>query len=259
MSTHSTRGPSKVSSSRGLFTVLAAAVWASCVATAQAAGVAPNSGRLTDTGITAQQCYAAGSNTLVSCRSKAAKQLNRHQDGMIGRDVDDRAGLRGRLGFYYSKIGTDGRALPVEATEWSCVKDKITGLMWDVQRGKFGTYTNWGDRRAGDASVIVASVNAAGLCGHKDWRLPTALELQSLVDYGVEAFESDQNVTIDAAFFPGTWHGPSYSSNVYWTSSPVVDFPDGAWSVDFKTGYVTGDYSRSDSFHVRLVRVSEGN
>ncbi len=208
-------------------------------------------GKLPDTGITATQCYAAGSDALVDCSSAAAKALNSSQDGMLGRDVSTPSNANGKLGFAYTKIAADGSVLPPSSSTWACVKDQLTGLMWEVKtadgslRDVNKTYTNYGDGRSGDASAFVAAVNAAGLCGKTDWRLPTVDELQGLVDYGV-AYNSGRP-TIDETFFPNT------AQWVYWTSSPLVGGSNYAWYVDFSSGLVYHSGRGNDS-HVRLVR-----
>jgi hypothetical protein len=78
---------------------------------------------LNDTGITSSQCYGADSDTLISCTSPAAINLSNQQDGMVGRDVNNPDNSDGKLGFSYSRVGN------YALTE--CVKDNITGLMWE--------------------------------------------------------------------------------------------------------------------------------
>jgi hypothetical protein len=83
---------------------------------------------LTDTGITASQCYKAGSDTLVSCTDAAAIALNDKQDGMLGRDVTTPDNADGKLGFSYSTVPNPAGG-NFDVTE--CVKDNITGLTWE--------------------------------------------------------------------------------------------------------------------------------
>jgi Protein of unknown function (DUF1566) len=231
-----------------------------------------NGGLLNDTGVTASQCYQAGSDVLLSCTSAAAIALNPAQDGMTGRDSTpaSNSAADGKLGFSYTKIGASGQTLPASATSWACVKDNLTGLVWEVKtsdgglRDRAKTYSNvdstasdqWGTgTNPTQAQIDAASnsvgfknaVNAATLCGASDWRLPTAKELESLVDYGV----ADPGPTIDAAWFPNT------VSQWSWSSSPdMVVFPHYAWYVNFYVGAVVSDL-REAPLSVRLVRAGQ--
>ena len=90
------------------------------------------------------------------------------------------------------------------------------------------------------------AVNAATLCGAADWRLPTAKELESLVDYGV----AYPGPTIDATWFPNT------VGKAFWSSSPYVGYASDAWFVYFDGGYVNSGY-RSYALPVRLVRAGQ--
>ena len=208
-------------------------------------------GKLPDTGITASQCYAAGSNALVSCTSAAAIALNSQQDGMVGRDVVNNDNADGKAGFSYSVVPDPSGISGLNFPKTACVKDNITGLMWEGKSADGGyrdfrkTYTNYGDGRVGDASAYVAAANAAAHCGATDWRLPTADELQGLVDYGV-GFPGP----VDATWFPNT------PSNPFWSSSPVVGYANTAWLVHFYYGGVGINY-RSNTYYVRLVRAGQ--
>jgi Protein of unknown function (DUF1566)/Repeat of unknown function (DUF5648) len=203
-----------------------------------------STGLIPDTGITSSQCYGAGSNTLISCTDPAAIALNSQQDGMTGRDVTTPNLADGKLGFSYSTVSGYG------LTE--CVKDNVTGLMWEGKpttgvRANTTTFTNYGDSRAGDASAYPSIVNAGvGLCGYTDWRLPTADELQSIIDYGAPY----PAPMIDANWFPNT------QNSVFWTSTPYLgDVVNYAWYFLFVNGSVyNGAYIRSNSSFVRLVR-----
>lgn len=187
--------------------------------------------KLPHTGITASQCYAAGSNTLELCTGTGPQALNAQQDG-------HRAGINA---MSYSKVGFNGEALASSASSWCAVKDNVTGLLWQNHQGTPDAYTNYGDNSADDASKYAA--DNATLCGQSDWRLPTADELQTIVDYS----KPYPGPTINTTWFSNT---PGYA---YWALWPFVGNSGGAWYVDFSNGYVSGD-SLDRYYHVRLVR-----
>jgi hypothetical protein len=190
-----------------------------------------------DTGITTSQCYAqAGSITLVSCADSAALALHSQQDGMI---------TPGALGMSYGTVARSGGG-HYDVTE--CMQDHITGLMWEGKpssgpRAADLAYTAYGDGRSGDVSAYVTTVNAAGLCGYSDWRLPTPDELLGLVDYGV-VFPA---VPIQAAAFPNTL------ATSYWTGTTFASGTANVWRVSWVDGQTEVAY-RTASSPVRLVR-----
>jgi hypothetical protein len=186
---------------------------------------------LTDTGITVNQCYGAGSDALISCTSAAAIALNAQQDGMVGRDVVNADSTDGLLGSSYSFLGTD------------CVKDNVTGLIW--QRASTTLTSLPGDNQNQEANGDRNAANAASLCGFTDWRLPTPFELQSLLNYG----SSNPLFAIDLNWFVSTrsnWYitGTQYRSG----SSANV------WVVDFVSGRVSGIGASGGQLELRLVR-----
>ena len=156
-----------------------------------------------------------------------------------------------------------------------CVLNNVTGLMWEVKttdpvagglRDWNKIYTNYDSTLSaqkfdGVSSVAPTqaeidaptnsvgfknSVNAQGLCGFNDWRLPTIGELQSIVKPGV-AFPGP---TIDTTWFPNT------KNQGFWSASPNVGYTLGAWGVNFNDGNVNL-YLRYGSRYVRLVRAGQ--
>ena len=115
------------------------------------------------------------------------------------------------------------------------VTDNVTKLMW--QQAVPSTKYTW--------SAVLAYCPTLTLGGHVDWRIPTAIELLSLVDYSV----GDDSVvpTIDATMFPATPLEP------FWTSTPRAGSPTSGWGLDFGTGRV-GNESMASALRIRCVR-----
>lgn len=156
-----------------------------------------------------------------------------------------------------TKLDASGHALPATASTWSCVRDVVSGLVWEVKtdnglRGKDWTYT-WGasagsTRSCGDTlggrtcntQNYIRAVNRVGLCGHHDWHLPTRRELMSIFGAG------KSGPVIDTTYFPDT------ANDYYWCADTYPFGPDGAWSVYFVSSTYAGN--RSNTLHLRLVR-----
>lgn len=215
-------------------------------------------GQLPHSGVTAAQCYQTGSNALVACSSAGATALNGQQDG-------HRAAVNP---MSYSEVPNPAGGF-FARTE--CVRDNVTGLIWEGKtasgmRAASNTFTNYDDPTqpqrfdgnnfvnptqpeidaANNSVGYVNHVNSIALCGFTDWRLPTADELQGIVDYGV-AFPGP---TLNSAWFPNTL------ADGYWSSSPVVGSAAFAWNVVIVDGGVRKFGRYYDGLAVRLVRAS---
>ena len=181
------------------------------------------------------------------------------QDAEFGRDLIANEGSDGDAGFSFTKIDEAGADLPASAETWSCVRDNVTGLEWEIKttdgsfRDQSRRFTHFSETydpnglRGGheDASGYVTELNAQGLCGANDWRLPDAAELQGLVNYGV----GHPGPVIDASYFPDTL------SDAYWSGTPYAKSIRSAWVVYFDDGRVFDD-ARRTAFPVRLVRTA---
>jgi hypothetical protein len=110
------------------------------------------------------------------------------------------------------------------------VTDNVTGLMWQ-QAVPSATYT-WAN--------AVAYCPTLMLAGHSDWRLPSQIELESIVDFG-QSFPS-----INGTYFPAT------PSNLFWSSSPVASSTL-VWGVYFSNGG-TAHGDASITTYIRCVR-----
>jgi hypothetical protein len=193
----------------------------------------------------------------------------------------------------YTKISNSGAVLPDTATlgsganDWACTKDNKTGLTWEVKTNDGGLrdkdwgyswykpigdnggnagYTDYTDTmyRAPNCSTkdncntdaFTNAVNTQGLCGKKDWRMPTKDELMKLIycsdgkyktDGSCINYKSVSTPTINSTYFPNT------VSNFYWSSSPSADYSSFAWHVNFYGGSSNINLKYKDYF-VRLVR-----
>ena len=203
------------------------------------------------------------------------------QDGQRGADIVEQSGFiekagRGKAGFDFTRLNANGDEQDADADTWSCVRDNVTGLVWEVKSDDGGlqdkdyTYSWYSDSTnggyAGDEDGIntsctlascntqayTAAVNAQGLCGFYDWRMPTHHELFSLMHLGIS-----DSLAIDEEYFPHT--GPSTTDPVwYWTSVPSADGVNSddaqnAWALDFVSG-VDNFLNKSSAARVRLVR-----
>ena len=185
-----------------------------------------------------------------------------NEDCELGRDAD--ASLNddsdGNAAFVFTKLDINGNALEASATDWSCVLDHTTGLIWEVKT----TDGTWRDRNMAftwynpnhgqdydkdgnaitfdgtessqDTQDFIAYLNSdsgvnngSGLCGLTNWRLPTVHEIEGLADYdAVVAVVADDGSTsystptIDTNYFPYTI---ASQYQWYWTSHLNVD-PD---------------------------------
>jgi hypothetical protein len=112
------------------------------------------------------------------------------------------------------------------------VTDGVTGLMW--QQSVPATLLSWSD--------AVASCQSLTLAGHADWRLPSLIELVSIVDPSIFS------PSINAAAFPSTPRDAAFWSS---TSSPSA--PGNAFSVFFVFGNAISS-AQSTLNHTRCVR-----
>jgi len=204
------------------------------------------------------------------------------QDADNGRDATANDDSDGKAGFSFSKLDDTGKPLADQTVNyntqaWNCVRDNVTGLTWEVKAAtngpryyanKYTWYdtdptTNGGGAGSEGDDIIcgktLASCNTQayktylntldsnkGLCGFKDWRLPTREELRSIVNYGAAA-----SPLIDESFLGKT------EATDHWTSQTALyrdDKTGDAWELHFDTGQSEAHGKGSKSVDVRMVR-----
>lgn len=111
------------------------------------------------------------------------------------------------------------------------VADSLTGLMW--QR-------TWNSGNTWEQAIDYCSELNYG--GYSDWRLPSPLELQSIVNDGRRI------PSIDLTAFPGT------PQNYFWTSSSSAGDSSTAWAIDFYHGSADGGSKTYTGYYERCVR-----
>lgn len=187
----------------------------------------------------------------------------------------------GHKGFSFTKLSAnDGAVLvnqyvawsdegsEIEGSKWGCVQDNVTRLVWEAKtndgglRDKDWTYSWYNSDntlnggKAGtadggnncapyitrcDTEKYVADVNAVGLCGKSDWRMPTPLELLNIVSH------DGSEPRIDRHYFPNTL------GSYYWTSATIAKYTDNVLVVTFLNGALNYK-EKSNQYSVRLVR-----
>ncbi|WP_111655680.1 DUF1566 domain-containing protein [Isoalcanivorax indicus] len=221
---------------------------------------------LNDTGI--QFCGAADTGNHAPCLGNEPPG----QDADFGRDADEaleKAGA-GAAGFDYSRLCNNGDpegegdcpSQPLRGDlpqQWGCTRDNVTGLMWELKDAselsprfvdhRYSVSTpgdtslcgaSLGDQPC-TAEAYVDAVNAEGLCGFHDWRLPGLHDLQSLVHYGRQ-----ETPWQDMPFFPDAASAPLWSNTADARGDHI-------WTLDMNTA-LPGPESPDSGQSLRLVR-----
>ncbi len=166
---------------------------------------------------------------------------------------------------HFARLDARGQVIEAAGVPHHCVRDLRTGLMWQVEgeglHSRDDTFSWYNSERQGhmsepglmdggqcgldrcDTEALVAAVNARGLCGHNDWRLPTLEEAMTLSDRR----RIDTGMTLDPVYFPDAVAGE------YWTATTFRLHAPGAWAVDTRNALDRVD-SKTAAKAVRLVR-----
>lgn len=242
---------------------------------------------LNDTGITTCANYAFGGSNLhrndLDCDNEVGvpyisppyfdsdgNPVPDGQDALHGRDRDPLTNTDsdGAAGFSFTKLDASGNDLAPAAASWQCVRDNVTGLVWQYRQNnneRFTWYNTDSTKNGGAAGSANFETNCAGyngsnaasfcnteayttrtnavaLCGYDDWRLPRKEELQSISHKG------NSNPAIDTTYFADTIAGLQF-----WTASVNINSSNEAilLQADDTSEFIS---PKSFAYSVRLVR-----
>lgn len=118
-----------------------------------------------------------------------------------------------------------------DADDADLTYDQVTGLTW--QKNASTKPLAW--------SAARDECEKLELGDETDWRLPTRMELITILDYG------KIDPSVDTTAFPGT------KQDYYWSSTPIAGNPGYHFQVNFQRGFAFGE-SDAQKYYARCVR-----
>lgn len=220
------------------------------------------------------------------CRNNTGELINcfisNAQDGNHGRDFTALKGTlnkvgAGPAGFDWTKIARSGEAITLQdqnwqgdgnentGTQWACVQDHHTGLLWEVKSGdadhpqysslRYSWYVPEATINGGNAGLesidncngiacntmaYINYLNAENYCGYSNWRLPTVNELMTLV------VTENIDLAMDSHYFPNA------KNDQYWSKQTYAPIRERAWYLYFSDGSTGSTIKEAPNF-LRLV------
>lgn len=149
---------------------------------------------------------------------------------------------------HYTKLDKFGAELSPSAEDWVMVRDDVTGLVWEVKTDSGGTHDNYGYTWQDAQDVYLAQLNDDNFGGYSDWRLPTILELSTIV------YPNTYRPAANRAYFPNTGTGG------YWASTEYAGYFEAAYYLDFYSGTVSvaGEANYQGETPIKGVRAVRG-
>ncbi len=178
-------------------------------------------------------CASANNGTNASCTAYPASQTG---TGLLPDTGQTSCVNFNGFGITCAGTGQDGAYIlnPISYTNNGngTVTDNVTGLMWQQQSG---TNMSWSN-----AGAYCTGLSAGS---HTDWRLPSVMELISIVNYGVQ----EPAAMINTTYFLNT------AASSYWSATPDAGNTSNAWEVNFLAG-TSFTSAMSGNAYVRCVR-----
>jgi hypothetical protein len=167
----------------------------------------------------------------------------------------------------YTKLDDQGNDLPDDAETWCMVRDNVNGLIWEVKQDRVGelgyddiynpnfkgnTFT-WYDsnvankgyfNKGKNSQVYIYQLNQLQWCGAKVWRMPTLLELSSIV------YLDELGEKYSDSFFRNT---VTSENKFYWSSSYIMIGAYGFGFNEKKLGIIAGDFTYENNY-IRSVQ-----
>lgn len=228
-----------------------------------------------------------GANSFANANSMSSDHQSNYpgQDASYGADRQTASGQvikvgSGEQGFDFTRLDNNGDAVENPSFSFSCVRDNVSALVWQVKQDDDENSINYNDQSftwysesdngnyAGELNALsdscnvdsqncntqayIDEINTQGQCGFFDWRLPSPNELQSIIHYG-----KANPPMVDSVFFP--YLGSNVEEIIwYWTSQTSADgvnndIANNAWAYDLQSGN-DGFLIKSSEQRVILVR-----
>lgn len=243
--------------------------------------------QINDTGVTSCGDYARGhsgiSNNDVVCQlftDSNGDPVPTGQDGISGRDISAPDDEDGRKGFSFTKIDASGATLASSANQWSCVKDNVTGLIWELKTDDAGLHDKddsyvWyesdprlgngglpGYERASDYDASRSDQTCSGFISGNNVSYCNTKAFVNRVNTnsycGANNWRlptrEELNSLVDYQTSPriDTHYFPLIQSSYYWTSVPYAYLNKQVWAVNFQYGGAS-PWEKHYNHFVRLV------